>query len=143
MITLEELLNRYQAGERNFEQISSRFGALVNQDLSNINLSRANLDRISLVECNLSKANISNASLPGSNLEGINLSDANLYQTNFCVAEDQDYSHLTEIMKANLSRSLENLPPEVAIETMEQMSAHMSQQLQEVILPVSLKKANL
>ncbi|MEM7594278.1 MAG: pentapeptide repeat-containing protein, partial [Cyanobacteria bacterium P01_A01_bin.83] len=122
MITLEELFNRYQAGERNFSRINSRLGKLFNKNLTGINLSNANLDRISLLDCNLSGANLSNANVAGSNLDGINLSEANLNQTNFCVAENIDYSHLIEIMESNLSKSLEYLPPEIAAQTMEQMS---------------------
>ena len=143
MMTLTEILNRYLAGERDFSNINSRVGILVNVDLSNINLSDATLDRVSLVDCNLSGANLSKANIPGSNLEDINLSQANLSQANFCVDKSTDYSQMIETMKANLAVSLENLTPEIAAQTMELMSEQMSQQLKEALLPVSLKRANL
>ena len=38
MITLTEILNRYLEGERDFNNVNSRVGILVNVDLSNINL---------------------------------------------------------------------------------------------------------
>ncbi len=143
MITLTEILNRYLAGERDFNNVNSRVAILVNVDLSNINLSGATLDRVSLVDCNLSGANLSKANIPGSNLEDINLSQANLSQANFCVDKSTDYSQMIETMKANLAVSLENLTPEIAAQTMELMSEQMSQQLKEALLPVSLKRANL
>ncbi|WP_319419507.1 pentapeptide repeat-containing protein [Pleurocapsa sp. FMAR1] len=143
MITLEEILNRYLAGERNFSQIKIRLGELANQDLSNINLSDASLSQVSLVGCNLSNANLSKANLPGSNLEGVNLSDADMSQTNFCVGESKDYAQIMTSIENSWTGIWKNLPTETATQAKEQMYAQMSQQLPEFLFPVSLKRANL
>ena len=143
MITLEELLNRYQAGERDFSKIQIRLGELVNQNLSEIELSGASLNQVSLVDCNLSRANLSHANVAGSNLENINLSDANLSHANFCIGSEQDYSQIRETIMADWSRMLNNLPPEAATLAREQMTVQMSEQLYLFLFPVSLKRANL
>lgn len=142
MITLEELLNRYQAGERNFSQIQIRLGELVNKNLLGIELNSARLDRISLVDCNLSKANFTRADVAGSNLEGANLSDANFSHANFCIGSEQDYSQIRENIMAGWNRMLDNLPPDAVTQAKEQMSAQ-SEQLHLFLFPVSLKRANL
>ena len=143
MITLEELLIRYQAGERDFSKLQFRFGNLVSRNLSKIGLSGASLNRVSLVDCNLSGANLSHANVAGSNLEGINLSNANLAHANFCVGSEQDYSQIRETIMAGWSRMLDNLPPNSGASAREQMSVQMSQHLHLFLFPVSLKRANL
>lgn len=143
MITLEELLNRYQAGERDFSKLQFRMENLVSQNLSKIGLGGASLNQVSLVDCNLSGANLSHANVAGSNLEGINLSNANLSHANFCVGSEQDYSQIRETIMAGWSRMLDNLSPDAATQAREQMSAQMSQQLHLFLFPVSLKRANL
>ena len=143
MITLNELLNRYLAGERDFSQIQIRLGELVDQNLSEIELNGARLDRVSLVDCNLSRANLSNANVAGSNLEGTNLSDANFSHANFCIGSEQDYSQIREDIMAGWNRMLDNLPPDAVAQAREQMSAQMSEQLHLFLFPVSFKRANL
>ena len=142
MITLEELLNRYQAGEKNFSEIQIRLGELVSQNLSEIDLNGARLDRVSLIDCNLSKANFTRANIAGSNLEGANLSDANFSHANFCIGSEQDYSQIREDIMTGWNRMLDNLPPDVVTQAREQMSAQ-SEQLHLFLFPVSLKRANL
>ena len=143
MISLDELLNRYRAGERDFSQIQIYSGELVNRDLSNIDLSGASLRQVSLVDCDLSRANLSNTNITNSYLEGINLNDANLSHANFCVGSEQDYSQIRANILSDWTRMLDNLPLEAANKAREQMSAQMSQQLEEVLMPVSLRQANL
>jgi Pentapeptide repeats (8 copies) len=73
VMTREELLERYAAGERLFIDI----------DLSGVNLGAVNIQGIRLRRCNLENSNLSGINLLGgdllgSNLRGANLSDANL-----------------------------------------------------------------
>lgn len=73
---VEELLQRYAAGERDF---------------SGVNLCEVNLSRINLSGANFSGANLSIANLSGANLSGVNLSHAKL--------------NVTRLSGANLSRA--------------------------------------
>ena len=143
MISLDELLNLYRAGERDFSQIQIYSGELVNRDLSNIDLSGASLRQVSLVDCDLSRANLSNTNITNSYLEGINLNDANLSHANFCVGSEQDYSQIRANILSDWTRMLDNLPLKAANKAREQMSAQMSQQLHQFLFPVSFKRANL
>jgi len=72
-MSTQELINRYQAGERDFKKIK-----LTRVDLSGIDLSVADLTGADLSEANLSGANLSGTILKGSNLSGADLSGADL-----------------------------------------------------------------
>jgi hypothetical protein len=71
-MTAEELLARYEAGERDFTGV----------DLSGVNLNGANLSGINLGYANLSRASLFEANLSGANLQYANLSDVNLMKAN-------------------------------------------------------------
>ncbi|ACB53560.1 rfrA family pentapeptide repeat [Crocosphaera subtropica ATCC 51142] len=63
-----ELLQRYQLGERNFQQA----------ELSNMNLQKLNLEDINLIGANLSGTNLQNSNLNRAKLIAANLKNANL-----------------------------------------------------------------
>jgi hypothetical protein len=85
-----DILKRYVAGERDFNQINligiNLTGAVLKSvnldsaDLSLTNLTKINLSDSSLVKITLSQAILVNANLRRSNLEQANLSEANLRQ---------------------------------------------------------------
>jgi uncharacterized protein YjbI with pentapeptide repeats len=84
MMDIEDLLQRYANGERNFVgvNLSYRYSRDLNGiDLSGINLKEAVLDRIAFEGVNLSKANLSNVTLFKKSFKGANLSEANLSKT--------------------------------------------------------------
>jgi Pentapeptide repeats (8 copies) len=84
VMTAEELLERYAAGERDFSGVDLSGANLTQADLRDIDLSRANLSRVDLSWANLSEANLTEislalwSSLSGANLSGANLTGANL-----------------------------------------------------------------
>ncbi len=71
--TVQDLLERYEAGERNFARIQLR-----QADLRGINLSGANLEQADLRGANLIRANLSGSQLEDSYLNEASLDDANL-----------------------------------------------------------------
>ncbi len=75
---VEELLNQYAAGERNFAGVNLTEAKLSGVNLSGANLSRANLSVANFSGANLSGANLSYAKLNVARLSGANLSGANL-----------------------------------------------------------------
>lgn len=119
LISLSELLSRYQAGERNFAgYVPPR--SLCNLDLSNIIFSGANLAEASLIDsklcgaqlvgtdfvgafliqtdlsgADLTGANLDHAHLWGVNLRGAKLVDANLTRAQFGLSSVESYSNLT------------------------------------------------
>lgn len=70
---IQDLLEKYEAGERNFIRIQLRHA-----DLKGINLSGANLTEADLRGANLKNANLSNTQLEDSYLNEAALDDANL-----------------------------------------------------------------
>jgi uncharacterized protein YjbI with pentapeptide repeats len=79
VMTAEELLERYAAGERDFSGVKLDRGAKLREaDLRGVDLSNATLVRAKLDKANLSGANLSHTNLSGAWLEGANLSGANL-----------------------------------------------------------------
>src|SRR6476469_4239461 len=72
-MTVEELLKKYAAGERNFAGIN-----LTEANLSGVNLSGANLKGANLSVANLSGANLSKTNLTGAKLNIARLSGAHL-----------------------------------------------------------------
>ncbi|NJO99059.1 MAG: pentapeptide repeat-containing protein [Pleurocapsa sp. CRU_1_2] len=80
-MTVDELLSRYAAGERNFSAIKfirnveSRRGRV---DLRGADLRGINLSGSDLLGASLSGANLSSANLSGANLSGAILKEANL-----------------------------------------------------------------
>src|SRR5919199_1218678 len=76
-MTVEELLKKYAAGERNFAGIN-----LTEANLSGVNLSGANLKGANLSVANLSGANLSKTNLTGAKLNIARLSGANLCRVN-------------------------------------------------------------
>jgi DNA-binding XRE family transcriptional regulator len=91
VMTAEELLQRYTAGERDFSGLNlirlnvggdNPLGANLNGiNLSGSNLSESDLTKINLSEANLSGADLSQCLLKNANLSGANLSGANLSNT--------------------------------------------------------------
>ena len=86
-ITPQELLDRYNAGERNFAGIrlfpgSCRESVLEDADLSNIMLSGAYLPRIKLSLANLRNSNLSGAYMPGAELIETDLHETDLTGAN-------------------------------------------------------------
>ncbi|KAM3090154.1 pentapeptide repeat-containing protein [Phormidesmis sp. 146-35] len=86
VLSAEDLLERYAAGERDFSGIyliRLKFGKKfpMGVDLSGINLSGANLSESDLRKVNLSGANLSGADLSNCLIENANLSGANLKNT--------------------------------------------------------------
>ena len=143
MISLDELLNRYQMGERNFDRVQIRCGKLINKNLSDISLNGASLSQVSLRNCNLNRANLSKINITNSNLEGINLYEANLSKANFCVGDEQDYSQIRETILSDCTRMQERLSLEAVTQARNQMSVQISQQLHLFLFPTSFEEANL
>ena len=91
---VNELLARYEAGERDF------FGVdLSSANLSGVNLSGADMLGANISSANLSNANLSNANLSNVSLVGTNLSDANLSHADLSVA----YLFEADLSAADLS----------------------------------------
>ena len=89
-ITPQQLLDRYNAGERNFAGIrffpdTCRESVLEDADLSNIILSGAYLPRIKL-----SLANLRNSNLAGAYMPGAELIETDLHETDLTGANLQD-----------------------------------------------------
>jgi uncharacterized protein YjbI with pentapeptide repeats len=78
IMSAEELINRYQAGERDFKEIKLVRAGLKGVDLSEADLSVADLAGADLSAANLSGANLSGAILKGANLTGADLTGADL-----------------------------------------------------------------
>jgi len=83
----EELIRRYNAGERDFVRVNLSGVYLCKTDLFGVNLIRSNLSEANLTKANLTRANLFRADLSGANLTeanliGVNLSEANLYRAN-------------------------------------------------------------
>ncbi len=93
-MNVEELLNRYTAGERDFTGVDLSEGNLRGANLSGVNLSQANLSVANLSGANLSRANLSGARLNVARLSGVNLTLANLNNASLNVAN---------LIRANLS----------------------------------------
>lgn len=91
VLTAEELLQRYAAGDRDFSGLNLmrlNFGGnyplganLSGINLSGANLSESDLTKIDLSEANLSGADLSRCCIMNANLKGVNLSGASLSNT--------------------------------------------------------------
>ena len=77
-LTDEELIRRYNAGERNFSGLTLRNVNLEGLDLRGINLSGVNL-----IGANLKRTNLTRANLSGANLEMASIDNTILIETNF------------------------------------------------------------
>jgi uncharacterized protein YjbI with pentapeptide repeats len=99
----DELLSRYQAGERNFSGAETQ--TLQDANLSKINLQGVNLSGFNLKGANLQGANLTQANLSRANLQNADLSNALLEQSNLADA-DLSYAQLVgaSIRLANLNR---------------------------------------
>lgn len=91
---IEQLLSRYQSGERDFSKID-----LSGVDLSNVDLSGSDLSLANLKAANLSRANLRGTNLSGAILQKANLSQADLTKANLNMA-DLGFANLSN---ANLS----------------------------------------
>ena len=109
-ITTDELLARYNAGERNFagieliriperDGIDSPIEELEGADLRGINLRGANLEYLWLGGANLTGADLFGASLISASLSDAILRDANLFSVNLTWAA----CHRTDFTGATLS----------------------------------------
>jgi uncharacterized protein YjbI with pentapeptide repeats len=112
-ISLHEVLERYQAGERNFAGItlsSESSKILVDADLSGINLSGVDLSRVGLKRINLSGACLRQTEFLFSGLTSVNLSNADLSHTNLrsTVWSECDLSHACMARSLLFHSSLEN-----------------------------------
>jgi hypothetical protein len=93
----QELIRRYQKGDRNFAGADLRLADLESADLRQVdlsgadlngaNLKRANLFQADLEKANLSQANLEEAGLFQTNLRGANLSKAELRRAYLCKAD--------------------------------------------------------
>lgn len=83
VITPQQLLDRYAAGERRFPGLVIVRADLRNQDLRGINLSYRDIKQRLRFRPHLPKANLSGANLEGSSLISINLRGGNLSNINF------------------------------------------------------------
>ncbi|MCT7963964.1 pentapeptide repeat-containing protein [Laspinema sp. D1] len=97
-IPLEELLERYQAGERDFAGISLYSQAkkwLIDADLTGINLSGADLSHIYLIRTKLTGACLRGTDFLYSCLSSVNLSYADLSYANLrrCYWVNVDLNH--------------------------------------------------
>jgi uncharacterized protein YjbI with pentapeptide repeats len=105
-MTVEEFLQQYATGERDFTAILLCEANLSGVNLSGINLTKANLSIANLSGANLSGANLSGAKLnvaklSGANLSGANLSGAILNVANLVRADLSD----AELVEASLIRA--------------------------------------
>lgn len=91
-ISVEELIERYAAGKRDFVDICLPD----NTELIEITLTQANLKGAKLIGANLSGANLSGTNLSYAYLDGANLTGANLEGANITSAS---------ILGANLTRT--------------------------------------
>jgi uncharacterized protein YjbI with pentapeptide repeats len=80
LLSTDELLRRYAAGERNFANANLRCAVLVEQNLTRCNLSYAQLNWANLSGINLSGVDLTSADLSDASLGGANLSQASLYR---------------------------------------------------------------
>jgi uncharacterized protein YjbI with pentapeptide repeats len=96
-MTIEEVLNRYARGERNFPAINFSEANLSGINLSKASLCGANLSVANLCGSNLSEADLSWAKLNVAKLSGANLSKANLYEANL---------NVTNLTLADLSQAV-------------------------------------
>jgi uncharacterized protein YjbI with pentapeptide repeats len=78
VMTAEELLERYAAGERDFSGVTLRQGNLIKAQLAGINLSNATLSGTSFIGADLSESNLS-----GVCMDGGDFTSANLRRSNF------------------------------------------------------------
>jgi uncharacterized protein YjbI with pentapeptide repeats len=104
-----ELLELYEAGQRDFHGLNLENLNLINVDLSDINLRDSNLRNADLSGTALSGANLSGANLSWINLSSADLSSANLRRTNLMDSDlsgaDLSGADLTDadLRNANLS----------------------------------------
>lgn len=96
-MTIEEILNQYARGERNFPSINLSEANLSGANLSKANLCGANLSVANLCGSNLSESDLSRAKLNVAKLSGANLSKANLYEANL---------NVTNLTLADLSQAI-------------------------------------
>ena len=100
--TVRELMDAYNAGRREFQNINLTNADLINENFTNANLTGANLTGATLTLNNftganftnanffnagLINANLTNANLTGANLTGVDLSVANLTNANLTGAD--------------------------------------------------------
>jgi uncharacterized protein YjbI with pentapeptide repeats len=113
-MNIEEFLNKYTSGIRDFSEIDLCEANLSGAKLSGVNLSKADLSVINLSGANLSEANLSytklnvaklrGANLRNSNLQGAILNVANLIRADLSNAQLKEASMIrSELIRANLS----------------------------------------
>jgi uncharacterized protein YjbI with pentapeptide repeats len=81
LLSTDELLRRYAAGDRNFANANLRCAVLCEQNLSQCNLSYVKLNFANLSGINLSEVDLTSADLSDASMSGANLSQASLYRT--------------------------------------------------------------
>jgi hypothetical protein len=97
--SVEDFIEAYKQGERDFRRANLRRADLSDADLRRANLSDADLSDANLSAANLRRANLSDADLRRANLRRANLSDANLRRANLSDADLSD----ADLRRANLS----------------------------------------
>lgn len=143
-ITAEELLERYKAGERDFNGLNLREISLSGGELKDCNLSCANLEgaivnQVTFSNCNLTEANFSNAVLSQSSfnysdLTGANLTNSDLSKTKF---------EGTNLIRANLNNvnfSESYFSKEVKLDKADMSEANLSKAS---LIGVTLSQVNL
>ena len=98
---VNSLLERYEAGEREFGAMDLSQVHLSNVDLQGVDLGDADLSHAKLYGVNLSHANLSNVNLTQAKLYGVNLSGVNLGNADL---QGVDFSDV-DLSYANLSES--------------------------------------
>ena len=115
-MTIEELLEKYAVGVRDFHGVDLSETNLSGAKLSGVNLSHANLSVVNFSGANLIFANLSHARLNVVRLRGANLASANLNHASINVANliraDLSYAQLraaslirSELIRADLSNA--------------------------------------
>lgn len=95
-MTIEELLEKYATGVRDFSGIDIREANLSGVKLSGADLSHANLSVVNLSGANLSGANLNHAKLNVARLRGAHLTGANLNNASL---------NVSNLIRADLSRA--------------------------------------
>ena len=109
-ITITEFWQKYQAGERNFENISLLDpvqSGLCDKFIYRVNVTKAKLSGLKLLSLDLSEANLNQADLSGSNLQGSTLVQANLRNANLQKANLRGVNfNSANLQGANLEKAI-------------------------------------
>ena len=129
----EELLERYAAGERDFQTADLQWAILQDadleySDLQRANLQGANLQRAGFQQADLKRANLQQADFQRANLQGADLQMANLHNTNLTGAElGWGAIGRTDFASATLDKIWHNGPSLTGVDTLQLTAEGLSQ----------------